>query len=79
MNFPLTENRLYKTSFSKYGTCYQQIASAERKKGGSLFRLTYHLKLKTDSQEKNFIDELRCRNGNLEITVSRQENVVGEL
>ena len=30
-------------------------------------------------EEKNMIDELRCRNGNLEITVSRQENVTGEL
>lgn len=46
---------------------------------GSLFRLTYHLKLKKESEEKNMIDELRCRNGNLEITVSRQENVIGEL
>ena len=46
---------------------------------GSLFGLTYHLKLKSVSEEKNLIDELRCRNGNLEITVSRQENVVGEL
>ena len=46
---------------------------------GSLFRLTYHLKLKNTGEEKNMIDELRCRNGNLEITVSRQENVIGEL
>ena len=46
---------------------------------GSLFRLTYHLKLKKTNEEKNMIDELRCRNGNLEITVSRQENVIGEL
>lgn len=46
---------------------------------GSLFRLTYHLKLKKINEEKNMIDELRCRNGNLEITVSRQENVIGEL
>ena len=46
---------------------------------GSLFRLTYHLKLKMINEEKNMIDELRCRNGNLEITVSRQENVIGEL
>lgn len=46
---------------------------------GSLFQLTYHLKLKKTNEEKNMIDELRCRNGNLEITVSRQENVIGEL
>lgn len=46
---------------------------------GSLFRLTYNLKLKNANEEKNLIDELRCRNGNLEITVSRQENTIGEL
>lgn len=46
---------------------------------GSLFRLTYHLKMKKENEEKHMIDELRCRNGNLEITVSRQENVIGEL
>lgn len=46
---------------------------------GSLFRLTYNFKLKNAGEEKNLIDELRCRNGNLEITVSRQENAVGEL
>lgn len=46
---------------------------------GSLFRLTYNLKMKTANEEKNLIDELRCRNGNLEITVSRQENAIGEL
>ena len=32
---------------------------------GSLFRLTYNLKMKTANEEKNLIDELRCRNGNL--------------
>lgn len=46
---------------------------------GSLFKLTYHLTLKSAEEEKTLIDALRCRNGNLEITVSRQETVVGEL
>lgn len=46
---------------------------------GSLFRLTYHLKMKEGSNEKNLMDDLRCRNGNLEISISRQENVIGEL
>ena len=36
-------------------------------------------KMKKGNEEKGLIDELRCRNGNLEITVSRQENVTGEL
>lgn len=40
---------------------------------GSLFKLTYDLELKNPGQEKTLIDELRCRNGNLEISVSHQE------
>ena len=46
---------------------------------GSLFRLTYNLTLKKNVNEKEMIDKLRCRNGNLEITVSKQETVVSEL
>jgi len=46
---------------------------------GSLFRLTYDLTLLPDADEKAMIDELRCRNGNLEITVSRQETAAAEL
>lgn len=40
---------------------------------GSLFKLTYDVKLKDPAKEKEFIDELRCRNGNLEIMMMNQE------
>lgn len=46
---------------------------------GSLFRLTYDLTMKKGADEKKMIDELRCRNGNLEITVSKQDSMVTEL
>ncbi|MDD6058226.1 MAG: DUF4956 domain-containing protein [Clostridiales bacterium] len=46
---------------------------------GSMFRLTYNLVLLDAANEKEMIDKLRCRNGNLEITVSRQETTVAEL
>ena len=46
---------------------------------GSLNRLTYALTLKNGSQEKEFIDALRCRNGNLEIAMSVQANMNNEL
>ena len=46
---------------------------------GSLLRLTYQLTLRDPKLEKEFIDQLRCRNGNLEITVSRQETASCEL
>ena len=46
---------------------------------GSLFKLTYDITLRDVSREKELIDKLRCRNGNLEIAVSRQETLVTEL
>ena len=41
---------------------------------GSMFRLTYQAVLRDPAKEKELIDRLRERNGNLEITVSTQEN-----
>ena len=46
---------------------------------GSLFRLTYEITLRDPALEKQMIDNLRCRNGNLEISVSRQETIGTEL
>ena len=46
---------------------------------GSMFRLTYNVTLKGATQEKQMIDRIRERNGNLEIVVSKQENRVAEL
>lgn len=37
---------------------------------GSLFELCYNVELKDISESKKFIDELRCRNGNLNVTLS---------
>lgn len=44
---------------------------------GSLFKLTYNITLRSADIEKELIDKLRCRNGNLEISVSKQETVIG--
>ena len=46
---------------------------------GSMFRLTYDVTLKDPDKEKELIDQLRCRNGNLEINVSRQVTAATEL
>lgn len=46
---------------------------------GSLNRLTYELTLRTAGTEKEFIDALRCRNGNLEISMSLQPTQDREL
>ena len=46
---------------------------------GSMFRLTYDILLTDTAREKEMIDRIRTRNGNLEVMVSRQERPVAEL
>lgn len=46
---------------------------------GSLFRLSYDLTMREGVSEKEMIDQLRCRNGNLEIMLSMQESAPAEL
>lgn len=46
---------------------------------GSMFRLNYDLTLREGASEKELIDQLRCRNGNLEIMLSVQESAPAEL
>lgn len=60
-------------------TTKHEILSVKTTNMGSLFKLTYQITLKDSKEEKQFIDELRCRNGNLEIVVSRQETGAYEL
>lgn len=38
---------------------------------GSLYELCYHVDLKSESIEKNMLDDIRCRNGNLTIVCGR--------
>ena len=61
--------------FEKY-TKTKELVSVKTTNMGSLFRLTYDMTLRDSSMEKALIDEIRCRNGNLEITVSRQETTM---
>ena len=39
---------------------------------GSLYKLTYEIELMDISMNQNFLDELRCRNGNLEILLAEK-------
>ncbi len=64
--------------FEKYLTnC--EVVSVKTSNMGSLYKLTYHVTLKDQAVEKRFIDELRCRNGNLEIAIMQQEVNINEL
>ena len=53
-------------------TSQHEIISVKTTNMGSLFKLRYNVTLKNISMEKKFIDELRCRNGNLEISMAKQ-------
>lgn len=46
---------------------------------GSMFRLSYDITLKHPKKEKEFIDKLRVRNGNLEISSSLMPSVRSEM
>ena len=63
---------LFDEVFEKYATEYKVI-SVKTTNMGSLFKLTYNLTEKDVKNEKQMIDELRLRNGNLEIAVSERE------
>ncbi len=55
--------------FEKYTTEHKLISS-KTSNMGSMFKLTYDITLKAADIEKEFVDKLRCRNGNLEISIS---------
>lgn len=57
--------------FAEY-TLSHELVSVKTTNMGSLFRLTYDLVLRDPATEKAFIDALRCRNGNLEVSISTQ-------
>ena len=74
----LNYGEVFDDLFKQYLTRCEVIA-VKTSNMGSLYKLTYHITLKDQKQEKKFIDELRCRNGNLEISIMQQEVNVNEL
>ena len=65
----------FENEFSKYLTD-QTLIKSKTTNMGSLYELTYTVKLKKDINEKEFIDELRVKNGNLKILLSHP--LIGE-
>ena len=55
----------------KYTTRYE-LESVKTLSLGSLFRVDYSISMKNKNDIKKMIDELRVKNGNLEITCSKQ-------
>ena len=69
---------VFEDIFSEY-TSSCELMQVRTTNMGSMFRLTYDVVLKDPACEKELIDRMRCRNGNLEINVSRQATIATEL
>jgi len=69
---------VFEDLFTEY-TSEHRLLAVKTTNLGSLFKLSYAVTLKDGSREKEFIDALRCRNGNLEISSSLQSTGAGEL
>ena len=74
----LDYTQVFDDIFEEYTTSYD-LVKVKTTNMGSLFRLTYHITLKDATKEKEMLDAIRCRNGNLEVSVSYQENTPVEL
>ena len=67
----LDYSEIFDDIFEKY-TSHAELTSSKTTGMGSLYRLTYEISLKDPKKEKEMIDELRTRNGNLEISCSKK-------
>lgn len=74
LKITIPENLDYTTVFDDLFKEYTSKVSLEAVKTtnlGSLYQLTYMVVIKDQTKEKEFIDALRCRNGNLTIICAR--------
>ena len=69
---------VFESLFADYTTSCE-LVNVKTTNMGSMFRLTYDVVLKDPALEKELIDKIRMRNGNLEINVSRQTTTPTEL
>ena len=74
----LNYSNIFDDIFDEY-TSSHELIRVKTTNMGSLFRLTYSVAMKDAAREKEMIDAIRCRNGNLEISMARQENAGAEL
>ena len=76
LKITIPEDLDYENAFSDIFEKYTNSYKLDRVKTtdlGSLFELVYNVSMKDRGTDKAFIDELRCRNGNLSIILSLAE------
>ena len=75
-NLDYTE--LFDDLFTKY-TSRSELIKVKTTHMGSLYELHYHVVLNGANIEKELLDQIRCRNGNLNITCGRAPTIKEEL
>ena len=61
---------LFDDLLEKYTSRYE-LVKVKTASMGSLFQLTYSINMKNVAEQKAMIDEIRCRNGNLDVALGR--------
>lgn len=82
LKITMPEHLDYQTAFEEpfeEFTTSAVLVSVKTTNMGSLFKLVYDIELSTSYEEKEFIDQLRTRNGNLEISLMKQSTIPTEL
>ncbi len=69
---------IFNDLFERY-TTRARLTRVKTTNLGSLNRLSYDVTLRKSGEEKEFIDAIRCRNGNLEISLASRAAEGGEL
>ncbi|WP_092450700.1 DUF4956 domain-containing protein [[Clostridium] fimetarium] len=72
LKITIPENLNYQSAFDDIFDSYTQkteLRNVKTTNMGTLFELTFIVGMKTNINEKAFIDEIRCRNGNLNISL----------
>jgi len=69
---------LFDDIFEQY-TKKNQLQTVKTTNLGSMYELEYQITLKEVGKEKEMLDEIRCRNGNLTIICGRKQGIAGEL
>ena len=65
---------LFDDLFEKY-TVSHELTKVRTSNMGTLYELSYDIRLKDGQVSKAFIDEIRCRNGNLNVICGREVDV----
>jgi len=82
LHITIPESLRYVNEFDEVFVKYlknHRLVQAKTTNMGSLYKLHYRVEMKDAKKGQEFIDELRCRNGNLEISLSEVQGGVDEL